>query len=58
MTEQRFYPVRVDPRPISVCDPRECFPSDLGAGFFEDNFSDIQLKLREHAYTSSLLASA
>lgn len=57
--EKRFYPVRVDPATAAGGgDPRDCFPGDVGAGFFEDTFSNNELRLREDAYTRSLLGRA
>lgn len=54
--QKRFYPVRLAADPtIEDNDERECYPADVGAGFTEDDFGLNELRLREDAYTRSLL---
>lgn len=55
-TEKRFYPVRIEPDPtVAGADVRESFPADLDFGFTDRDFSRNDLKLREDAYTRSIL---
>lgn len=54
--QKRFYPARVIPDATAEGgDGRECYPSDIAAGFTEDDFGLNELHLREDAYTRSLL---
>ncbi len=56
--EKQFYPVRLKGDPTTEKDAvRESYPCNVTATLNDDNFSANALRLREDAYTNSILAS-